>query len=221
MFRNNLQKAAALKTQVRQLVNADLAKVTHDENATMPWKNYNDEIELKKGLRLVGWDENALGPIRNPSLLSSSLPPLNALLRDLKSGECRFEAIPRAEWRKIRQEAKEKDVRKRKRRSDMGRKRGPRKLSVHKSKRTIEESSDEEGEGEDGEEEGRSNDEEDDDEDEDQKDQEQDEDESRPALEEDEDELGPALEEDETLGGTEGSTSSNQGKFCIYLEFHV
>ena len=222
MFRNNIQKAGALKAQARQLVNADLAKVTHDENAVMPWKNYEVEIQLKKGLRLAGWDESALGPIRNPSLLSSSLPPLEALLRGLKSGDCRFEAIPWAEWRKMREEAKEKEVRSRKRRSDMGKKRGPRKQPVRTSQKTRDDDLEDDDEDDD---EDDGGDEDDEDEDEDQEDQEDDEDDGDDGDEDQEVEgAGSKGGNDEMLGheeedphGIADATSSSQGKSQFQL----
>ena len=95
----------------------------------MHYTRYEEEIVQRYGIELQGWTyENLV----NPSTLSSSLPPLKALHEALVAGNCKFVKLTAAE-RKARETAYmakiasgEVKLRKRKRRSDTGVRRGKR-----------------------------------------------------------------------------------------------
>ncbi|KAL1738485.1 hypothetical protein HDZ31DRAFT_13383, partial [Schizophyllum fasciatum] len=57
----------------------------------MQYKNYERKIELDHGVTLEGWPSTI--DFKNPSEMSTSLPPLEQLLRGLKDGSIA--------WRKI------------------------------------------------------------------------------------------------------------------------
>ena len=89
----------------------------------MHYTRYEEEIVQRYGIELQGWTYEKL---MNPSTLSSSLPPLKALHDALITGTCKFVKLTAAE-RKARETAYmakiasgEVELRKRKRRSDVG-----------------------------------------------------------------------------------------------------
>jgi hypothetical protein len=95
----------------------------------MQYARYEEEIVQRYGIELQGWTYEK---IINPSLVSSSLPPLRVLMDALTAGTCKFVKLSASE-KKEREAAYmakiasgEVEVRKRKRRSDAG---------VRKSKR--------------------------------------------------------------------------------------
>ena len=89
----------------------------------MHYTRYEEEIVHRYGIELQGWTYEK---IMNPSLLTSSLPPLMALRDALVAGTCKFVKLTAA----VRKERKaaymekiksgEIEIRKRKRRSDAG-----------------------------------------------------------------------------------------------------
>jgi hypothetical protein len=89
----------------------------------MQYTRYEEEIVQRYGIELQGWTYER---IMNPSLLTSSLPPLMALRDALVAGTCKFVKLTAAERkeREVAYRAKirlgELEVRKRKRRSDAG-----------------------------------------------------------------------------------------------------
>lgn len=89
----------------------------------MHYTRYEEEIVQRYGIVLQGWTYE---DIMNPSLLSSSIPPLKALWEALVAGTCKFVKLTAAEKkeREVAYMAKIKsgdiEVRKRKRRSDAG-----------------------------------------------------------------------------------------------------
>ena len=91
--------------------------------AVMNYARYEEEIVQRYGIELRGWTYEK---IMNPSLFTSSLPPLMTLRDALVEGTCKFVKLTAAE-RKERETAYmekvksgEVEVRKRKRRSDAG-----------------------------------------------------------------------------------------------------
>lgn len=89
----------------------------------MHYTRYDEEIVLRYGIDLQGWTYEK---IINPSLMSSSLPPLIELRDALVEGTCKFVKLTATE-RKERQAAflakiksGEVELRKRKQRNDIG-----------------------------------------------------------------------------------------------------
>jgi hypothetical protein len=106
-----------------------LVEITGNSKAVMQYERYDEEIVQRYGIELQGWTYEK---IINPSLVSSSLPPLRALMDALMEGKCKFVKLSASE-KKQREAAYmakiasgEVELRKRKRRSDAG---------VRKSKR--------------------------------------------------------------------------------------
>lgn len=106
-----------------------LVEITGQPNVVMQYVNYERDIVLRFGIELIGWTHPTW---INPSELSTSLPPLQALLDAIKSGTCKFVRLTHGD-RKVREaeyykkvEAGEIDIG-RKKRKDAGKKRGPRK----------------------------------------------------------------------------------------------
>lgn len=61
--------------------------ITGDKKATMKYTEYEELIVLKYGIELQGWTYNKF---MCPSLLSASLPSLQALLNAIDNGKCKF-----------------------------------------------------------------------------------------------------------------------------------
>jgi hypothetical protein len=106
-----------------------LVEITGNSRAIMQYARYEEDIVQRYGIELQGWTYET---IINPSLVSSSLPPLRALMDALTAGTCKFVKLSASE-KKEREAAYmakiasgDVEVRKRKRRSDAG---------VRKSKR--------------------------------------------------------------------------------------
>lgn len=100
-----------------------LVQITGNPKAIMHYERYEEEIVQRYGIELQGWTYEK---IMNPSMFSSSLPPLRALQAALMEGTCKFVKLSASE-RKEREAAYmakitsgEVEVRKRKRRSDAG-----------------------------------------------------------------------------------------------------
>jgi hypothetical protein len=97
--------------------------ITGNMKAVMHYTRYEEEIVHRYGIELQGWTYEK---IMNPSLLSSSLPPLITLRDALVAGTCKFIKLTARE-RKERETAYMEKIksgeienRKRKRRSDAG-----------------------------------------------------------------------------------------------------
>ncbi|KAJ7673734.1 hypothetical protein DFH06DRAFT_915712, partial [Mycena polygramma] len=72
----------------------------------MQFVNYEEDIVLKHGVKLVGWTADKFV---NPSELSSAIPPLQTLLAAIKDGSCKFVKLTTQE--RLDREAKyEEDV---------------------------------------------------------------------------------------------------------------
>lgn len=103
--------------------------ITGDKKATMKYTEYEELIMLKYGIELQGWTYDKFVC---PSLLSTSLPPLQALLDAIENGQCKFIKLTPIEVKKRREERQKQitegtiPVKQRKQRSDIGTKR-PRK----------------------------------------------------------------------------------------------
>jgi len=97
--------------------------ITGNMKAVMQYTQYEEEIVHRYGIELQGWTYEK---IMNPSLLTSSLPPLMALRDALVAGTCKFVKLTAAERKERKAAHMEKiksgeiEVRKRKRRSDAG-----------------------------------------------------------------------------------------------------
>lgn len=95
----------------------------------MRYVNYEEEIVIRYRIKLEGWTyEN----FKNPSKLSSSLPPLRALSDAIDNGTCKFIKLTAAEKKKFEQDFTAKvqtgevTLRKRKIRKDAGKKKAKR-----------------------------------------------------------------------------------------------
>jgi len=95
----------------------------------MRYVNYEEEIVIRYGIKLEGWTYENL---KNPSELSSSLPPLRALSEAIDNGTCKFVKLTATEKKKFEQEFNAKvqtgevTLRKRKIRKDAGKKKAKR-----------------------------------------------------------------------------------------------
>ena len=100
-----------------------LVEITGNPKATMHYTKYKEEIVQRYGIELQGWTYEK---IMNPSLLSSSLPPLRALQDALMAGTCKFVKLSTSERKEheaaymAKVASGEVEVCKRKRRSDAG-----------------------------------------------------------------------------------------------------
>jgi hypothetical protein len=103
--------------------------ITGNPKALMRYLNYEEEIVIRYGIKLEGWTYEK---IKNPSELSSSLPPLRALSDAIDNGTCRFIKLTATEKKKFEQEFNAKvqsgevTLRKRKLRKDAGKKKAKR-----------------------------------------------------------------------------------------------
>ena len=111
--------------------------ITGNPKAVMRYVNFEEEIVIRYGIKLEGWTyEN----FKNPSELSSSLPPLWALSDAIDNGTCRFVKLTATEKKSFEQEfyAKvqtgEVTLRKRKIRKDAGKKKAKRRRTDSKGK---------------------------------------------------------------------------------------
>ena len=99
--------------------------ITGNPKAMMRYVNYEEEIVIRYGIKLEGWTYENL---KNPSELSSSLPPLRALSEAIDNGTCKFVKLTATEKKKFEQEFNAKvqtgevTLRKRKIRKDAGKK---------------------------------------------------------------------------------------------------
>jgi len=118
-------------------------EITGNPQAVMHWTHFEEDVVLRYGIDLVGY--TPYEKLQNPSELSTSIPPLKALLTALETGVCKFIKLS-AEEHKRREEdhtakliSGEVQPRKRKQRSDAGGKRSKKRV------RTAGNSSDAEG----------------------------------------------------------------------------
>lgn len=100
--------------------------ITGDKTATMKYTEYEELIMLKYGIELQGWTYDKFVC---PSSLSTSLPPLQALLDAINNGRCKFINLTPVEVQMRREERQKQinegtiGVKQRKQRSDVGTKR--------------------------------------------------------------------------------------------------
>jgi len=95
----------------------------------MQYLNYEEQIVIRYGIKLEGWTYDTL---KNPSELSTSLPPLQALSNAIDNGTCKFIRMSATEKKKYEDDfyskvqSGEVTVRKRKVRKDVGKKKAKR-----------------------------------------------------------------------------------------------
>ncbi|KAH9934120.1 uncharacterized protein B0H18DRAFT_1114864 [Fomitopsis serialis] len=134
-YRTAREKAEHLKKLIRQKILEGLATITGESNIQMNYINYEQEIIFRRGVILRGW---LLSEFKNPSELSTSIPPLKAQWQALQSGACRWEKTTPEEREKLKASFAEKlaggQVKKRKERSDKGKKHARPKKSRAKGK---------------------------------------------------------------------------------------
>ncbi|PPQ81600.1 hypothetical protein CVT25_013392 [Psilocybe cyanescens] len=120
------QKADYLKSQIHHKFESNLVEITGNPHTVMHYLRFEEDIVLCYGIDLVGYTYKKL---MNPSDLSTSLPPLKALLDSLENGTCKFVKLSAQELKKRRGAYNPKlisgeiEPHKRKRRSDAGGKR--------------------------------------------------------------------------------------------------
>ncbi|OBZ76607.1 hypothetical protein A0H81_03870 [Grifola frondosa] len=84
-----------LRTTIKKGWDTDnIAEITGNRKAVMNYVNYEREIILCYGIKLVGWTADKWV---NPSDLSNAIAPLQKLLKALEDGSCHFERMPPAE----------------------------------------------------------------------------------------------------------------------------
>jgi hypothetical protein len=71
----------------------------------MQYVHYEEEIVLKRGVKLVGWTYDN---IANPSTLSSAVQPLRNLRDAIKQGQCHFVRLSPQEVNKLKAAYQEK-----------------------------------------------------------------------------------------------------------------
>ena len=97
--------------------------ITGDKNATMKYTEYEELIVLKYSVELQGWTYDKFVC---PSLLSTSLPALQALLDAINNGRCKFIKLTPAEVKTRCEECQKQInegtivVKQQKQRSDIG-----------------------------------------------------------------------------------------------------
>ncbi|KAJ7164604.1 hypothetical protein C8R43DRAFT_946420 [Mycena crocata] len=87
LLRTSRQKADFLKARIRDFIAQKIIAITKDENATMQYVWYEEDVVQRYSIKLVGWTYPELV---NPSELSTSLPGLQALHDALKNDTCKF-----------------------------------------------------------------------------------------------------------------------------------
>jgi len=102
-------------------------EITGNPQAVMHWTHFEEDVVLRYGIDLVGY--TPYEKLQNPSELSTSIPPLQALLTALETGACKFVKLSSDELKKREESHSAKLIsgeippRKRKQRSDAGGKR--------------------------------------------------------------------------------------------------
>ncbi|KAJ7802674.1 hypothetical protein B0H14DRAFT_3488258 [Mycena olivaceomarginata] len=126
LLRTSKQKADYIKREIRDEVRRKLHAITGRDNIEMQYVNYEEDIVLAHGVKMVGW---TMPQFKNPSELSTALAPLQELLAALKADTCTFVKLT-AQERIDREKKYEDDVaagrrlrKQRERRSDFGKKR--------------------------------------------------------------------------------------------------
>ncbi|KAI9065182.1 hypothetical protein FKP32DRAFT_1671419 [Trametes sanguinea] len=123
-LKNTEQKAAFLKSEIRDLVGDALVQASGDTAATMSYVNFRRDIELRYGITIDGWCHTQFC---TPSKMSSAIAPLEALRDALRDGTCKF--VPLTHAKKLELQREYDDLQasgaqpKRKQRSDAGKKR--------------------------------------------------------------------------------------------------
>lgn len=96
MLRTSHQRANFIKGEIREKISTMLATITGNPKARMAYEHYMDDIVLKYGVELVGWDFK----MANPSELSSALGPLQEQRRKIENRECKFIKLSSEELRR-------------------------------------------------------------------------------------------------------------------------
>ncbi|CAL1697547.1 unnamed protein product [Somion occarium] len=113
---NAKQKATYLMTSIQDEIQQKLTDITGNKDSQMKYVNYERDIVQRYGIELQGWTHSEW---TTPRKMSTSLPPLETLLHALRTDQCRFVKLTKAQL-----DAREKPVEKpRKKREDSGKKR--------------------------------------------------------------------------------------------------
>lgn len=172
VLRTSKQKALWAKIQIRDKLNAKLGTylmrpvvfpgancgiavlITGHAKAKMAYKNFEQDIVQRYSINLLGWPAGL--KFTNPSDLSDSLPPLQALVDALNDDSCKFVQLSATEL-KARRERTAADIQAgtaiahaRKQRRDAGIPRGPRSKRSRTDKAVITDDSDDDDSGEGG-----------------------------------------------------------------------
>ncbi|TRM56393.1 hypothetical protein BD626DRAFT_541322 [Schizophyllum amplum] len=94
LFRSNKEKAVFLKGAIAAGIHEGLSKITNLPKIAMHYKNYERKIVLDHGVVLDGWP--ATIEFKNPSDLSTALPPLEQLHKGIKDGTIFWRRLQRS-----------------------------------------------------------------------------------------------------------------------------
>lgn len=118
-------------------ISTTTVEITGNPKAVMHYVNYEEQIVLRYGIQLRGWTYETF---KNPSELSSSLPPLRALFDAINNGTCKFVKLTAEEKKgfekdyNVKVQSGEITTKKRKRRTDAGTKKSKRRQTEASSK---------------------------------------------------------------------------------------
>ncbi|KAH9853434.1 hypothetical protein C2E23DRAFT_859032 [Lenzites betulinus] len=122
-LKNTEQKAAFLKSEIRDMVVEALVLATGDPGSTMSYVNFTRDIELAHGVTIDGWTHHQFC---TPSKMSSTLGPLKTLYDALKNKTCKFVRLSPSQRSNIQKRYEEEQAagaKVRKPRCDAGKKR--------------------------------------------------------------------------------------------------
>ncbi|PPQ92919.1 hypothetical protein CVT25_000626 [Psilocybe cyanescens] len=87
LCRTSKQQADEMKRQIREKICTMLVEITNNKTAVMHYIDYKEKIVQCYGVELIGWTYDKF---TNPSILSTSLPALQALLDAINTRSCKF-----------------------------------------------------------------------------------------------------------------------------------
>ncbi|KAJ7823334.1 hypothetical protein B0H14DRAFT_1312129, partial [Mycena olivaceomarginata] len=87
LLRTGKQKSSYLKREISHVIHEGLHTVTGRADIAMQYVNYEEDIVLAHGVKLVGWTP---AKFVNPSELSDAIGPLQELFTAIKNGTCKF-----------------------------------------------------------------------------------------------------------------------------------
>ncbi|KAG2741137.1 hypothetical protein P692DRAFT_201684588, partial [Suillus brevipes Sb2] len=137
--KNHKQRVSNKRSEIREIINRKLQEVTSDPSAKMQWADYFRNVVQRYQVIVEGWPENI--PFTNLSQSSSALQDLEMLFHRWDTGKIYWRTLSDDEFAQLRKEREDKlesgelVERRRRTRSDKGKKRnnaGASKSTTHR-----------------------------------------------------------------------------------------